>query len=261
MTKFRIVSIIFFYLLINQHPIQSLNFQLLIPLYDEQNDARINEYIECLNKNLKNKFIDKIHIFYDTTEKTKEKKLLKYLLNKKDDKILIRYTDGRLSYRYCFEYVNKECYGKKIIISNADIYFDDSLRLLEKFNFNNIILALCRWEISKKSIKPGGYQRLQDSWIFSSPIKVFIPNEIKIGTPSCDNYFVLYAKKNNFLVIDPSLDIKNYHLHLSNVRNYLKDPQMPHVPNIGYVKLKSTKLPSNKEINKLLYQNSKIKKR
>ena len=88
----------------------------------EYQTRRQNEIDLCLIKNNNNKYINEIHLlveelydlsFVDTT------KIKQIVINK------------RLSYQDAFEYYNINLSNQICILSNADIYYDDSLNILK----------------------------------------------------------------------------------------------------------------------------------
>lgn len=197
---------------------------LITSLYNESNPARIEEYRYCLNLNLDNSSIKKIHIMYDTVKDNNDNQILNYLKSKKF--IDITYIKGRPTFGFIFDLANRLYQNEKIIIANADIYFDKSLDKLLNYDLNNKFLILSRWDIEKdKSIK-ACFQKLEwgygsDAWIFRSPIKRFRDDNFELGMWACDTRLTYQASKSNLKVLNPSYSIMCYHYHLSDLRNYL----------------------------------------
>ena len=94
-----------------------------------------------MTKNLLNPFITQIHIL---TEEDIDFSSFPFASEKINQIILGR----RLTFRDAFEYANVNLFGKKCIVSNSDIFFDDTLHRLVKGNLENKMLALLRWENS-----------------------------------------------------------------------------------------------------------------
>ncbi|MDR3646389.1 MAG: hypothetical protein P4L22_02495 [Candidatus Babeliales bacterium] len=194
-------------------------FVLLTSLYNETNLDRISEYIICLEANLRNKMIKKIHVMYDNSKDDDECILFNYLMKRK---VIIKPINKRPTYEDCFNLSNLLYPNSKIIISNADIYFDETLNLLSNYNLTNIFIGLTRWNININET-PTLYHKLsQDSWIFCTPIKKF-KSDFELGVLGCDNALIDHVKSNNFITINPCLSIKTYHLQLSGIRNYSKE--------------------------------------
>ncbi|MDR3646390.1 MAG: hypothetical protein P4L22_02500 [Candidatus Babeliales bacterium] len=196
----------------------SQGFILFTSLYNETNLDRICEYIICLEANLKNKMIKKIHILYDKS-KDDDKCLLHAYLKQK--KVIINYISKRPTYEEIFNLSNSIYPKSRIIISNADIYFDESLNLLSNYSLKNKFMGLTRWDVKK-----GGATKLyrnlsQDSWIYKTPIKNF-KSDFELGVLGCENALIEQVLKNKFKAENPCFSIITYHLHLSGIRNYDK---------------------------------------
>lgn len=199
-------------------------FILMIPLYREKNEVRQKEYITCLEKNLNHPRIKHIHILYDMSKDLKlEGSLLRYI---KSQHVSIDYIKRRQTFSDFFRLANAKYSGEKIIIANADIYFNETLFLLDDYDLTNKFIALTRWEDLNGKIElhriynPELWlSHSQDVWIFLTPIsikKAYIP----IGTIGCDPYIARQAEESGLEVIDPCLSIQCCHLHTSGIRNY-----------------------------------------
>ena len=207
------------------------NFKLITVLYNEKNKTRIAEYLTCLEINLANKCIDEIHIVYDTSEDNGKTIILNYIKNRG---LPITYVNGRTTYAFCIDLANKIYPNSKIILSNADIYFNKTLTMLDTYNLTNTFLVLTRWNTQKNGhlVLHGKIKSFsQDSWIFSTPF--YIPNaNILIGTIGCDATIAFNAQKYGLYITNPCLSIQACHLHLSSIRNY--DPTFMY-PNNNYL--------------------------
>jgi hypothetical protein len=129
--------------------------------------------------------------------------------------------DGRPTFKEFFDYVNTHCDEKDInIISNTDIYFDESLRLARGITPDECF-ALSRWDlIGDGKVKHFNRWDSQDCWIFRGKIKEVKNCDFTMGVPGCDNAIADRLAKAGYVVINPSLDIKTYHLHLSRIFTY-----------------------------------------
>lgn len=200
-------------------------FKLITVLYNETKKERISEYLTCLEKNLAHNRIDKIHIVYDTSKDHGASVILDYVKSKE---LPITYINGRATYAFCFDLVNELYPNSRVILSNADIYFNETLELLDNYDLTNKFLVLTRWNIQKDttmSLLRGNngeeVSNSHDSWIFSTPIH-FQNGNILIGTLGCDRTIAFQAKKSGLTVINPCLSIQGCHLHLSGIRNWDK---------------------------------------
>lgn len=220
------LTCISFYL---QADIKAQKFVYVTVLYHEEDEARIGEYITCLDKVLQHNSIDTFHVIYDASPKRigKGSALLDYLKSKK---FKITTINSRPSFGYCFNLINKLYPGRKIILSNADIYFNETLKKLEQFDLKKQFLALTRWQVLKDfSIVPYFFPEhptitlySQDTWIFKAPICKFEKDDYLIGMPACDSNVAHYAKRAGLKVSNPCLTIQCCHLHLTSIRHYPK---------------------------------------
>jgi len=189
-------------------------FKLITTLYNETNPIRAQEYIACLEKNLQHQDIDDICVLYDTgkdSQNSTENYVYTFL---KNNNIKIITIQDRPTYGYCFDIANTLFPGSKVIISNADIYFNDTLSLLNDYDLTNKFLAITRWDFFQTN------EASQDVWIFSTPIKHFARDDFKLGIPGCDNYIAYQARASGLTVINPCLSIQCWHVHASGMRNY-----------------------------------------
>ncbi len=201
-------------------------FNLITFLYNETDEDRIAEYITCLKKNLQHALIDKIHVIYDTSKDDGENRILTYMRSQDID---IEYINGRPTYEYCFKVANCLYPNSLVILSNADIYFNDSLNLFELYDFSNKFLALTRWNVlSDNTIAiytwPGGKKAeySQDAWIFKTPLRKIENGGIFLGEPGCDGKIAKQVFLSGLKVLNPCLSIQCCHFHLSAIRHYEK---------------------------------------
>lgn len=165
---------------------------LFINTYTDKNEERNNELIKCLE------------------------------LNKLNNPSFHTYElQGRSTFKDFFNCINSVTSPTDInIIINSDIY------LPEGFNVNlsaNDCYALSRWDIQPDgSAIHYNNPSSQDTWIFRGAIKMVENCNFVLGVPGCDNKIAYQLQQAGYRVTNPSLSIKTYHLHLSNVRRLEK---------------------------------------
>jgi hypothetical protein len=105
-----------------------------------------------------------------------------------------------------------------VVIANTDIFFDDTLDLVNTKQLDNEVLALTRHNFGKYLSWTGqtwarNYGS-QDAWVFASPLKL-IPDLpiIKKGWLGCDGLLAYELKKRNYAISNPSASIKSWHVH------------------------------------------------
>lgn len=197
-------------------------FNLITSYYHSPNDERQQELNQCLIHNSKNPHIKTIYLLnaqiynLDFVDQEYRSKIVQFTVSDENK--------DRLYYYCAIQFTNNYLHGQRCIVSNSDIYFDDTLNLLENVDFNNKLFALSKYEdgvLHERTIDS------QDSWVFSSPLKVDISTlNFKFGHPGCDNIFAGLVMKSGYYVSNPCKTIKTHHLHKSDYRTYTQDDRI-----------------------------------
>ena len=186
--------------------------RLITSYYTDSNIDRQNEINECLKFNIDNKFIDEIILLCENEHPFQ------------NSKKITSYPSKRPTFYDFLLLINKITKDNDFnIMSNTDIFFDESLLHLRKYPLNNKILCLLRWEklMSGKSNIPVLRSDCQDSWIFKG--KIEIKNmwlDFQMGKLGCDNRVCYEFKNAGYKLENPCHLIKSYHLHNIKKRNY-----------------------------------------
>ena len=188
---------------------------LITTFYQSSNQERNNEIKECLIKNTNNTFIEHIYLLNDTRHSlnflTDTKKITQIIV---DDN-----NKQRLGFDFALNFINKNLSGKKCILANSDIHFDNSLSQLSAFNLTTYFLTLSRYEDYLRTQMALKWS--QDAWIFQSPCKINLNKCcFKFGTLGCDGRINYLAYEAGYKLLNPSKSIFSYHLHKSNYRTY-----------------------------------------
>ena len=203
---------------------------LITSYYTTLNKERQDEIDKCLIINNNNKFIEKIYLlgneYFD----------LSFIENKQKDKIeqiiISNEKKYRLRYDDCIKFINNKLKNKICILSNSDIYFDETLSLINKERMENKLYALLRYdEIDNNKIIFTRFNLprndSQDCWIFKSPLNVNIDKlNFEFGTLGCDSILAGILYDNNINISNPSLDIITTHVHLTEYRTYTVDNRL-----------------------------------
>jgi hypothetical protein len=199
------------------------HIHLLIDYYKfkEPNPERQSELDTCLIDNITNDNFYKVHVFSNDE------------LPKITDKVIQVSTSKRLEYKEYFEYAkNNIPEGDIIVLSNSDMYFDDTISKITKLDLNNTVLALTRWcpEHGHKIIDNNIHvyanaEKSQDVWIWKSFLKNYesVDCNFTLGVLGCDNKIAHSFSQMGYDVINPSLEIITYHLH-KNDSTRIYDP-------------------------------------
>lgn len=154
-------------------------------------------------------------------------------------------NDQKMTFQDLFE-VSDDYSNEIVVVANTDIYYDNSIKLIENIIKRNMIIALSRWNgrshpsmegtVSKKSASL--YSHSQDTWVFvANSLSHFYKNFI-LGVPSCENRLLYEAYCSGVQIINPALDIRSYHHHACLNYNYpnryIGPLLFPKLTNINY---------------------------
>lgn len=193
----------------------------LVTQYFRHKDAeRAKEIQTCLQKNVNCDDISQIVLLTEhdyTKDYPKTTKIQQQIIKK------------RLTYAHFLQFVKDRVPANTIVIlANADMYMED-LTDLWKINLKSTMLSLLRWDVTEDGPQLFGPRAdSQDTWvILSDSVKevdwAYEKFDVQLGQPGCDNVFAGQMLQNRFVLYNPALTIKTYHLHKTNVRNYTKD--------------------------------------
>lgn len=178
---------------------------LITSYYKARTKERQSELDECLKRNIDDKEIDSITVFTEcdlpfTSEKVRE----------------IR-VHNRITFNKCVEV----CTDDINIISNSDIYFENS-NLIKQLDFNNHF-AITRHDRRGRSIIYRPFPGSQDVWIGKGfkPIE----NDVEFGKPRCDQ-IIAYELNKQKRVLNPARTIICVHLHQSKERSYTQKDEL-----------------------------------
>lgn len=203
-------------------------FHLITTYYKSIEPEREAENLECLKENINNPLIEGIHLFLqgnDYPEILDVERKLKYVNFGK-----------RPFFSDLFAFANTIENNKIRIVSNSDIYFDNTLKYSKDILDKSDVLALTRWDsLGNGNLEFYNNYKSQDVWIFNKRIKSTI-GKFHIGRHGCDNRLIFEFNDNKYKVTNPSFSIRAIHLHRSDLRSYFNDPNYEYVKApYGYV--------------------------
>jgi len=206
-------------------------FHLFISLYSEPNPNRLKEYELCLKYNLDNQWIERIHILFEDCQDQAENVIRKNFqpwLNHPniDIRIAKRQKVRSISYLDFISFANEILPpNTRFIIANSDIYFDESLELIQNFDFHKRVFALTRYNVKPYLDFDGKvWQRSigsQDSWFFQTPFPEEETFDLYVGWMGCDSRIAYELDKAGLEVLNPSLSIKCWHLHEMTMEHHI----------------------------------------
>ncbi len=219
-----------------------MDFNLFVNYYNDKVQARTDELNFCLLQNLKNPKFDKIvvictqrdliklHTFVLSNESNGAKRGMLTISSEGAlwKKIIPVVLDFRPSFNDYFETINQlfPTSDSINIVSNLDIIIPEfTLVQAECYISPNKCLALTRYDSKSKENYIGDSKYLnnpdsQDTWIFNGAVKEISEANFPLGTAGTDNKIAYLLDKEGYEVSNPSLTLKTFHIHLSDIRNY-----------------------------------------
>jgi hypothetical protein len=196
---------------------------LLTQYYVPDKTARAKEINACLANNAACRYIDRIVLLNE-----KEYELPVSIQTAKIEQEVV---GGRLRFDTAFKWIyEKAPRDSYVVITNSDIYLDQSWKLLWSIGLDDTFLSLLRWDDV-----PGGEPKLfgpradsQDSWVISAnsvKARTWDWNALAIpfGKGGCDNAINVELLRQKFRLANPCMNLITHHLHTSGYRTY--DPQ------------------------------------
>lgn len=186
---------------------------LFTSLYDSGNLIRNNELNHCFDRNIENTEISRIINLGPV---------------KREHPKVMNIACERPTYNDYFKAIDKCCMdGEIAIVSNSDIYFDDTINWVKQIRMNGVMLALSRWNLNNNGVMTHfAIAGSQDVWIIKvERDKPYYQNLLKVGNynlglPGCDHMIAKDGHDCGYKVLNPSKDIRSIHYHNSNYRTY-----------------------------------------
>lgn len=207
--------------------------------YIDKNSCRNRELRYCLKRNIQLGIFKKIYLINERVYSQTEMGL-------NDDEIKhveqVNLNGQRMTYGHALQTaVDKRLVGY-IVISNTDIFFDQSLLNARRscLSWIKSLYALIRFEydkdrpLEKCQLYRSPKVRLsgtQDTWILHTN---HLPNigkmenyHITLGKPGCDNAIAYRFHKMGYKLYNEPNTIRTYHYHTSNSRTYKNSDRIP----------------------------------
>ena len=116
--------------------------------YNCRNEQRKKELDYCLERNIKNNNIKEIILFY---ELLKNEEIDMSLFSKSKVRVIFCRVDNcrRISFNMLADWANQNLFNKNIIISNNDIFYDNSILRLKELDLHKQFVSLTRTNYEK----------------------------------------------------------------------------------------------------------------
>jgi hypothetical protein len=198
---------------------------LLAGFYQDADPDRRAELLECVRRNVANDLIEAIHLFVE--EPIAAEALLAAYPELATARIRLIEHGRRLTYRDLFGYANRQLPGQRVIVANADIYFDHTLARLDGYDLSDRLLCLSRWDVQADgSTRLFDHAGSQDAWVFRAPLPD-LRSDFHLGVLGCDNRLAWEADHAGLTLSNPARSVRAHHLHLSQVRRYNAGQWLP----------------------------------
>jgi len=195
------------------------NMNLIISYYKSPNIDRNKEIDLTIKINLQNKLFNKIIVIDHTNKFT-------YSNENANDNVLILRDGRRLLFSDFFKYANEHCDDNTInVLCNSDIVIGENF---DKINISDKeMLLLSRYEMlldTKNELNPdfGSF----DTWIWKGKIQTNI-GLYRMGIGACDVRLAREMDDISYKLKNPSIDLKTYHLHCTNIRYWWTEGNAP----------------------------------
>lgn len=212
---------------------------LVTGFYEVQHEPRMKELNRALRKNLEHPLIQKVVLVQEDDPVFRDADHALHMIN---TKAKVHKLKRRGTFADFFAIAAEQSDpGDRIIVCNADVWFDDTLALLThdlfvappdraSKNARPRIMAISRhWP------QPDGTLKLeptapisQDAWVWIAPGPSGAEYAFHAGALGCDNVLVRLFREQGFDVRNPSYSVHVIHEHESKFVKYLPTVPGPH---------------------------------
>jgi hypothetical protein len=186
--------------------------RLFTTFYKESRAARAAEYRFCLERNLAS-CIDQVCILTEAQSPGLPE----------SKKIRVRQIDRRPTYDDFFRWINELAQPEDFsLISNSDIWFDDSIGVALGNLTHRECLAITRWDGNTLFDRNDS----QDSWAWRGQVRA-VRGDYPLGVPRCDNRLLYELRAAGYAVLNPALSVRTHHVH-EGIRGEYTPANMDH---------------------------------
>lgn len=210
------------------------NIYIIQQFYIPENINRYNEIKYCLKCNCNNINITKIFLLNERVFSKDELGLT----DKEIEKIEQISIKKRLTYKHTFLFTKLKKLKGYIVLSNSDIFFDNTLINLYKtpLSIEKSIMCQLRFEydptqkyLQQSKLFTEYISFSQDTWIYHTNYTYNDEKDIfnfRLGIPGCDNKVMYLFQVLGYKIINDPYLVKIYHYHTSNSRTYTSNDRL-----------------------------------
>lgn len=143
------------------------------------------------------------------------------------ERVYLDGSGGSLTFKQLFSEAKD---GEVVVVANTDVWFDESISILERLVRGNVFAALTRWNnrsgpnmsgwtVPTLGAGPADFHDIlffsgtQDAWAFVGSEEMRDSLDIPLGVLGCDQAIVSWAVSKGMFVINPALSVKCWHQH------------------------------------------------
>lgn len=203
---------------------------------DSSNADRQNEYDFCVQANLANPSVAKVHCLLENQTGVVPDWL------RSNPKYVETRIPSRLTYKQAFDYANTNLVGKVCALMNLDIFLDhnNDWKAINALFDMSVVFCLSRHEFDgvgastkDPQLQNIAYANAQDCWLFKSPI--FVKDcDFKLGMLGCDNAIAHRIKSSGYIPINSPNEFKIHHFDVCRgkqganfLAHHLPNPEQP----------------------------------
>lgn len=190
---------------------------LVTCFYKDRDFLRQAELQECLERNTNNPLLNRIVLLVEEGAETE-----KLLMHPKVESVIV--PKGKQTFADLIRVANERCSGEVVVLANTDIYFDETLSFINSVDLAQRVIVSTRREVGTQGHSLWSYhQQASDAWVMEAPIQAH-DLDIELGKNGCESLFLGRMLRVGYSIQNVSLDLKCYHMHASQKRNY--DPNV-----------------------------------
>ena len=187
------------------------DINLYFSYYDDKNEARKAEIQLCVRLNALNRIFKRVFILNETDHE------LDFI--EASPRVVVTHSP-RLKFKEFFCYANQQTGEDDLnLLINTDVVIGDGFDTLSLPTPTSVI-CLSRYDLMEDgqyTVNVGGGSH--DCWIWRGRLKETF-GDFYMGIFLCDGVLANQFYENGYVLKNPMLDLKIYHVHLSGVRNY-----------------------------------------
>ena len=211
------------------NPVSDTDVHLCTQFFIHRDASRTKELRTCLQRNIDNPTVTHIHLLNERIYTPQELGLTGE--NRHKIRQSLTPDQKRLTFQHVFSYSREQKLKGFVVLTNADIFFDNTLQRLAlgQLHERRLMLALLRYEYNgvDTATSPifGPRNDSQDTWIFHSNFIVKNPTiekafNFEFGKPGCDNKMIYLARILGYDVVNDPRAIHTFHYHRDPARDY-----------------------------------------